>query len=498
MLKTQFMSAQWKDGTFTDQSQLAQLLLIEPELSDHLVYAFMNEGDGNKYGIIQGLTQGLGRIGKPDSNYKVLGNDEYKWALMGQETRAVPITGVSSPAPAANVGQNFSLFTVPLAEKYLTLGDTVLFGAGMPDQQYARVMEEPYRQGSNWCYVFQIMGNDPNAFVNPSYLQIGKEIGWIGTAFEEGSEGGGMKTSSPMWFKNQMGIQRMAWGMTGSAKTAVMVLKFQTNKGRKALWMYRQQYDMLRQWNKMIEREIWFSRYNRLGDETFANFGANGRIIKRGSGIEEQITGSNYYVTSQLTEELLRHMLLDIQRCSGGAENVKRLLVTGAGGLVAFDDAMRRSLANTVNIVDGSYFINKKDGNKLSFGSQFVTYKGFLNTEFTVVHHPMFDDTSIFTEIHPVTGFTMQSYKMYFLDFSDYDGEANIQMVTRGAEGTKRSLVQWFTAGGSNPDFNGNTSVDMVMRSNGFDGFMCYTLSECGIMIKNPLSCGIIHIIPQL
>jgi hypothetical protein len=497
MLKTQFIQAQWSDGTFTDQAQLANALLIKPEVADTLVYAFMGKGDGNKYGLLQGLTQGLGRIGKSEKNYKILGNDEYQWALMGQETRAVPITGVSEPAPAAFPGINFSLFTVPVAEKYFTLGDTVLFGGGMPDQVYARVMEEPYRQGSNWCYTFQIIGNNPNEFVNPNYLQIGKEIGWIGTAFEEGSEGGGMKTATPMWFRNQMGIHRMAWGMTGSAKTAVMVLRFETNKGKQDLWMYKQQYDFLRLWNKMIERELWFSKYNKLNDETFANFGANGRVIKRGSGVEEQITGANTYVTSNLTEELLRHMLLDIMRCSSDAENVKRLLFTGSGGLIAFDQAIRNAVAG-LNVVEGAFFINKKTGNELSFGSQFTTYKGFLNTEFTVVYHPMFDDTSIFTELHPITGLPMQSYKMYFLDFSDYDGSPNIQMVTRGAKGENRSLVQWFTAGGSEPNFDGNTGTKMLMRSNGFDGFMCYTLSEIGIMIRNPLSCGMIQIIPQL
>lgn len=496
MIRTQILEAQFRDGTFTDRSNLANALLIKPEISDYLVYAFgKNRGEG--YGKLQYLLNALGHKGSL-KNMKKIGTDEFEWALMGHDTRAVPIADVGNPAPIANVGMNFATFVVPFEEKYFTLGDVLLFGGGMPDQRLVRVQEEPYQSGNAWCYTLALITSDPTETVNPDYLAPGKEVGWVGTAFEEGSEGGGMKEATPMRFRNQMSIQRMAYGMTGTAKNTVLVLRFMTEGGkRKDLWAYNKQYNATYQAMCATERMLWLGKYNRLQDSTIPLLGANGRVVMQGSGIEEQITGSNVIITDQLTEEILKFMLLDLADHDVTGSN--RMLFTGKGGLVEFDRALKLA-ANNLNVTISTSkgeFINKKTGNTLEFGSQFTTYRGFLGTTITVVHHPMFDDPRVFTELHPTTNLTMQSYKMYFIEMGEYDGQPNVQLLTRGVEGESRQFVQWFTAGATTPNFDGNTGVK-TMRSNGFDGFMCYMLWEMGIKILNPLSCGMIQVIPPI
>lgn len=489
MLKTQFIDAKYYDGTFTDSNQLAQAQLVNPEYSDVLITALNRNGkqEMEGYGLIQALTQGSGAIADP-SKFKVIGNKEYQWFLDPvNHIRAIPIADTT---PTPHNGINFQEFIVPLQERYFSVGDVCIFA----DQTQARVTQEPYYQGSSWCYTMQIMGNNPQARVADWAMAVGQEVGFYFTAFEEGSEGGGIKAASYMAFRNQMNIQRMEFAMTGSAKTDKLIFAIQTKKNKSKVWLYKAQYDLMKQWMCAQENAIWGSKYNKFPDGQGVHHGASGRPLSMGSGIEEQISGINDIVASELTAEMLQYMLLDIQQKAGQADNKKLMVFGGHGFIKSFDTAMRRSIGADLGsyVLQGDYFIHKKTGNTLAYGSQFTTYKGLLGTEFTVVHHPYFDNKEIFTAIDPETGFTQKSFEGYFLDFSDYDATPNIQMFCKGVDGEDRRMRQWFTAGSTEYKF-GNSS-EAVLRSNGFDGFKYHVLSERMIVIMNPLGCGTIKI----
>ena len=75
---------------------------------------------------------------------------------------------------------------------------------------------------------------------------------------------------------------------------------------------------------------------------------------------------------------------------------------------------------------------------------------------------------------------------MVFLDFSNQGGDSNIELVAKGAEGYNRNYIRKYVPGMVNPyDFNG------MMAANGDDSFECHVMSESGIIVRNPLSCGI-------
>lgn len=491
---TRFQQGQFKDGTFTDQANLAEAMLLKPEIIESVIVAF-NSGRNESYGVMQQLTQGLGALGEAGKNYKVLGNDEIMWPVQGHLMRTMPIAQTVTTDVNARIGIGFSEFTVLFPEKYFSLG----FVCRFIDGTIARVTQEPYRDGSNWCYTYQIIDNNPNAFVATDALAVGREVSWDFTAYEEGSEGGGMVEATPSWFKNQLTTCRMAQSMTGSAKLSKLwfeVANIKTGK-KSRFWLYHKQAEFMRQWARQHERMIWNGKYNRLPDGTFANYGANGRPVKTGSGIEQQISGVNKIVASELTEEMLYHMAADLTHLAGDAENQKRVLITGMGGMYEFDKALKNA-GKQYTIVDTN-FVHKQTGVKLAFGGNYTTYKGPYGFELTVINHPMFNDTTVYPNL--INGYTDQSYKMFFMDFSDYNGEPNFQMVTRGAEGEDRRLVQWFTAGGSTPDFSsfsGSSGINKVMRSHGADSFTCYTLSESQLIIRNPLACGMIQITPNV
>ena len=85
------------------------------------------------------------------------------------------------------------------------------------------------------------------------------------------------------------------------------------------------------------------------------------------------------------------------------------------------------------------------------------------------------------------SGGTM-SGKMVFLDFSSVDGVPNIQLVAKGADGFNRNYIKKYIPGMVNP-----YDQQSMLAANGDDSFTCQIMSESGVIVRNPLSCGILN-----
>jgi hypothetical protein len=398
-------SLQWKQaklnqGNFTDSNNLATALMTQPEIYNTLAYAF-----GDKY-YLQYLTAGSGRVAE---KYKTLGNQEYMWPLMGDLIKPIAITGT-----AVGNGLGFSSFSVPLAEKYFFQGCIVRFG-----EVQARCQDDGRQVGSDWVYTFKLVTDDATASMPAAHLAVGEVVVFMYTAYEEGSRGGGSFEAYPFWFKNQMTTMRMSYGMTGDAATDIMVLEVGAEGGKKSnLWMYASDYQKMLIWQQMVEYYRWYGENNMTPDGEVHLEGANGRAVRVGSGVLEQIAESNRRSYTNLTADILNDFLTDLQLAHKNAENRKLIMFTGAGGLRQFNDAINAQY-NNLQIVDTTFV--SKNGMDLSFNNQnWKTYYGILGTELTVVHLPLYDDRSKHTVLHPETGLPLESYRMTFLDFSDY------------------------------------------------------------------------------
>lgn len=471
-------SLQWKKMSWntemTDQNSLAQALLTKPDISNTLAYAF-----GDKFHL-QYLTQGSGRV---STNYTLIGNGEFQWPLMGMLGKAIVITGAVSPA--ANIGLNFTPFTIPLAEKYFSLGDIVSFDRGAY-HQIARVQTEPIQSGSDWLYTFVLNTDDTTETVPTADVTPGKELSFEWTEFEDFSTGGSSKEAYPMWFRNQMTTCRSSWAMSGGARTDVLVLQITGENGKKSfLWMPEKQKQYMMAWMKQTERMRWYGRYNRTSEGLVHLPGSNGRPVKSGDGVLRQLAASNKRSYSTANEDTFREFISDLLMNSSEAENKAFFAFTGKGGMDIFHKAMKDAVAAS-NIID-THFVGRQ-GQNLTFGSDFITYKGLLNTTLTLVYNPIQDDPENNRLLHPASGLPRESYNFYFLDFSDYGGEPNISLIAKGADGINRSMVTWYTAGSTLP--TGDSGTGNMLRSNSLDGFRYYMLSETAIKITNPLSCG--------
>ena len=470
----QFTRQKWNSG-LTESNNLATALMTEPEIiSKTLAYAF-----GEKYAM-QFLTMGTGRVSE---KYQLIGNDQYRWPLQGHLTKSIPIVG--SPTPSSSVGINFQDFKLPLSEKYFAVGDIILFESGAQ----ARVQAEPVQVGEGYLYTLRLVTSDSTDVLVSTDYAVGKEVSFGYTAFEEYSKGGSSKEAFPMWFQNQLTTSRMSFGMSGSAQTDVMVLNVGGREGKKGtqLWMYEKEYQFMLQWMEAAEFARWYGKYNRDTTGEIHLPGENGRPVKTGSGLLEQIAYSNVRNYTEGTEKLFREFILDLQENAKEAENQKFILFTGLGGMEEFHTAMRNAIQAS-QVID-THFVTG-NGQQLTLGGQFTTYKGLMGSEVTVAHLPMFDNPVKHKKLHPKTGRPIESYRMVALDFGMYGGESNISLLAKGADGIDRSLRSWYTAGSQTPPGVKDSGVGRVMRSSQLDGWEVHFLSETGIKLMNPLSCG--------
>lgn len=475
----QFTKAKWNSG-MTEQNNLATALLTMPEISKTLAYAF-----GPKKYALSYLTQGMGRM---STSHKVIGNREFRWPLMTLLTKAVLITG--QVTGGSTPGLKRTTFKIKLAEKLFGVGDIL----ATHSRTLVRVQEAPVLDGVDYIYVLQIVNPDPAAYVDPTDLLSGKEVSKEFSSFEEGSEGGSDYETYPFWFENQMTTMRSEFSMTGGAQTDVMILQVGgPDKKGSFLWMYEKEYQHMLKWNEYCERMLWYSEYNKDPQGQVHLPGANGRPVFMGAGILEQIAPSNRRTYTQLTEQIVRDFLIDLMENAKDAEQTKFVGHCGYMFFEEFHQAMKNSLGNFgFNLVD-THFVTGS-GQELALGGQFKTYRGLNGTELTLIHNPLYDSKVNNRQLHPISKKPIESYRCTILDYGMYGGESNISVVAKGADGIDRSLLTWYTAGSQTP--GGAMGADNIkgymstMRSNGIDGWTCHFLSEKGIKVINPLSCG--------
>ena len=498
----QISSSQQFDSTMTSLNNLQSLLLVEPYVLEHVVDILEDTKMlGDNYGVTQRVFSDYAKAdGRP--MYKGIPATNYQWDARFRTLMPIPISGQYTAANSDKPGISFGTFKIPMAEKYFSEGDTVRTESGK--LIYIRHYEG--MQGSDHCYECQIMTSSAAEYIEPGELESGKLLTMGHPVFPEGSEGGGLKSHGFGRFANTMTIMRYAFSMTASAKMEKIRLPVvATFDGKKEnYWLYDQQLMMLKQWNMGMEDAIWNGKLTidlKTGQGNV--FAKNGHIIRSGSGIDEQLNSSNITTVNELTEDVLRDMLMPVCRWNKDADKRRMTIFTGAGGMIAFHKAMVKSMGAVGLVQEAGNFISKLQGNELSYGAQFIEYKGFLGSSVRLVHLPYFDDVDIWPATANNSLHTKKSYEMYFIDSSLYGGRPNVQFFTKEANGESRRFVSWFTSGSTNPTFDRGGAYapnasdlqkifnsTMNMRSNGFDGFTAYCLSEFSVAILNPMACG--------
>jgi hypothetical protein len=251
------------------------------------------------------------------------------------------------------------------------------------------------------------------------------------------------------------------------------------------MWSDYQDWKALRQWYETQDRYGVYSRYNARPDGTINVPGTNGRPVRIGSGVIEQISPSNRRTFTTMTTSLVQDFLSDLSYNKLGKGERKFLGLTGEKGMEAFSKMLEQKAA-AFTMVDSKFITGS--GQELALGGQFVTWKMYNGIELTLTHFPWFDETTYNRTLHPITGFPASSYGILFMDFGLRDGESNVvKVVKKGSEN-----IMWYTGGSIAPGMDMARSIN-TLRSNAKDGYTVNFLTEGGYMIKDPTTCGFLE-----
>ena len=463
----------------------------------------------------------LERTGRYASE-KVLGDNSFEWKVMGRYNAPSFSTGfvkgvsadtafTSSPTAASTVNWAAADATNDVFEilmdgtagdrtpDFLNKFDMVRFQSGAT----ALVIEDPRSNDSGQGAVgdrivkFEII----NATAQPVLLtDVADEaiIASIGSAFPNGSNGAdvGENYAYPSTHKNYLTTMRKKCSVTGKDLTDVTWIE---NNGHR-LWYFTKEQMMMDEYMYQQELQRWYGRSSvtdttsvRPGAPNVSVLGTSGTqasSIVTGDGLLAQIDSSNQasYTLGALTEDIITEFLAKLSLNATNAEGNEWVVFTGTEGRLAFHKAMKDLLIAP----SGSYTGGSMSGinGDVSLGANFVSYEA-LGNKLTMAYCPVFDDANVHSSTSGTNAFgdnrLKESAKMVFLDFGKTSGVSNIELITKGAEGVNRSFTKKYVAGMINP-----YDQKSMMAANADDKFECHVMSESGIIVRNPLSCGIL------
>ena len=507
--------AQLYTGTFgsgtSPENALNTALMQYPEIAKTLIQQYPRYS----------ATYLLERTGRYASE-KVLGDNSFEWKVMGRYNAPSFSTGffkgvsadtafTSSPTSTTGIildagdadGDVFEILMDGTATDrtpdFLNKFDMVRFQSGAT----AIVVEDPRSNDSGQGAVgdrvvkFEMVG----ALAQPLLsTDVADEaiIASIGSAFPNGSNGSdvGENYAYPSTYKNYLTTMRKKCSVTGKDMTDVTWIE---NNGHR-LWYFSKEQMMMDEYMYQQELQRWYGRSSvtdttvpRPGAITSSALGTSGTqasSIVTGDGLLAQIDSSNQasYTLGALTEDIITEFLAKLSLNATNAEGNEWVVFTGTEGRLAFHKAMKDLLiAPSGSFTGGSMSGVSGD---VSLGGNFVSYEA-LGNKLTMAYCPVFDDSNVHSSTSGTNAFgdnrLKESAKMVFLDFGKTSGVSNIELITKGAEGANRSFTKKYVAGMINP-----YDQKSMMAANADDKFECHVMSESGIIVRNPLSCGIL------
>lgn len=459
----------------TESNHLSNAYLTQPEkVGSIMAYAYGIQEDN----VLALLTGGIG-------NVKYVNNREYEWDLHSQAERVIDVSEDSPDAAAGVPGQFGGTFRIYMSEKWFDDQDILV-----SDQQtQVKVLEEPYQDGTSWVYTCQLVDPDPQAFIDPTDIEKGARFSKDYTTVPEHSErGGGVQYAAPYVLRNQLTTLRKTYNVTRNAAKAVMVIELPipgTNKKTK-LWTKLAEWTAMAEWYREVDKSMIYSIYNKNSRGEVTLKGNNARPVFHGAGLRQQISPSNIRFYTHLTYQILDEFLLDLSyNAKKWGGDHKFVALTGKMGMREFNRAIsEHARGNNITVTDNGTFITGK-GDELTFTGYFQTVQFMNGVSLTVKEFSPYDDIIRNRLLHPRTKFPLESYRFTILNFGRKDGKSNIRKVAM----KDSDMAMWHVAGSTSPF--GDVAKDIgTQRSSGIDGYEVHLLSECGIMVEDPTSCG--------
>lgn len=416
---------------------------------------------------------------------------QFEYPVMSRLDKAV-VVAESSYTSSDRPGLGHSQFKLVFTDNWVKRNYIIESPRGVQ----AYVIGDGVKVGTGYEYTLQLASVTAKEFCPIEELQAGTLWADLHTANAQSeSRGTEHKTVAPGKYKNQLSMIRMSHSWAGNSANRMMNIEIKTDGKSTRVWMDFAMWQFEQRWLNECEHLYWYSRYNRDADGTIKLLDPQtGKPIPRGSGVLEQIP--NYSTYTRLSYEGLQNKIADAFFGQSDTENMTVTLYTGRGGIREFDRAMKDYVgaAKIVNYNDVQEKFIVGSGRNLGitgFYDHFYHIDGYL---IKVKHNPIFDygKRALKSPLHPETGFPLESYRMVFLDDSNYDGQPNIQYVYEEGREFQHGVVAGLTPmpkslnimGGFN--LEGNT---LALLSSDQDKSSYHRLKTGGIQILRANKC---------
>jgi len=375
---------------------------------------------------------------------------------------------------SAGNGLGGAVFQITFPDKWFIFPYTLVSQSGV----LVRIMSEPTPVEGGYQYDVKLVNPSTTLQVPAADLVAGAMFGQlyanVGVDF---SRGNASNWTAPGLVRNKIGTVRKSYHMSGNAKDYVAEFELPTKEGSTTkLWMDYEEYQHMLHFKQECELMYMY------GEKTYDNNGVttmtdeNGQPVISGPGLLQQIINKDTYST--LTETKLKNVIGDLFYGMTDASQKQITLYTGTGGMREFDEALKNHFSTNTFKVGGENRFITGTGRSLGLTGYFTTYEHVDGHVVNVVKHDMFDHGPVAQARakHPVTGYSLESYRMVFVDNSNYDGQANIQMINKKG----REYLRWAVAGSVVP--KGFAESDL--RASDVDGASVHMLKTGGIVLK--------------
>ena len=455
----------YNDSQMTDMNSLSNAMLSKPaELSQIITHL---AGKDDKRFPLSFLTEGVG-------NVKSIDRLEYEYRVATHKLRTRPLSA-AGPTGAA-IGLGGATFVLTFPDKYFIFPYVLVSQSGTQ----VRIMKEPVMAaaGSDWEYTCQIVNPSPTAVVAAADCLPGMLWGQlyapVGTDF---SRGNASNWQAPGLVRNKLTTVRKSYHMSGNAKEYVAEFSLPTKGGSTTkLWMDYEEYLHMLDFKEECEMYYWYGQKSYDANGHVYMKDENGQPVIIGPGLLEQIVETDTYST--LTETKLKNIIGDLFYSMTDAAQKQVTLYTGTGGAREFDEALKNHFSSNTFKVGGENRFITGSGRSLGLTGYFTSYEHVDGHMVNVVKLPLFDHGAVAQARakHPTTGYSLESYRMVFVDQSNYDGQNNLQMISKKG----RESMRWCVAGSVVP--RGFASTDA--RASDVDGASVHMLKTAGIALK--------------
>lgn len=465
--------ASFNDKEFSSTNHLSKALLTQSEwLAPMVTHAYGTSGQfGANNFPLSFVTEGMGNVKKISST-----DLSYKIPVIGKpkKTSTVSVT-TNSGTDKAGIGH--AKFKVIFADRWFHKSLSIF----SPSKIECRVQSEPRQAAGGWEYELVLMNPSYTAYMPIADLAAGAVWGRsIAKVGKERSRGVESRSYSPFVTQNQLSVTRDTYKLAGNIKNKVMVLEIKANGQTFKYWTQWEMFLRQIEFKEKCETDLWYSEYNKdengiihVTDED------SGEVVPSGAGMLQQIPNQDSY--SILTTRKIESLVTDVFFNAADADKINVDIFTGTGGMREADRAMKTASAG-FTLVDSKQISG--EGMNLMYGAYFNTYRHRDGHIVTFRKLPLMDK-GVMADIsrrHPIDNLPMESYNMYCVDNSTYEGVRNLQYVSEAGREEVNKVVPGMSA---LPDGYNET----LYISSDIDASSVEWMKTQGISVMKPTNC---------